>query len=126
MLFKRRKTVDVVVKPRTSPATKLLIAGSAAVAVVAAAVFIYDRGLSMAGFERDSAVHVREALEQETGKLRDEMQQLREALARAQRTIQMDQAAYQELDKSLKTSAQEIEASNTVANFVGQEEMVTG
>ena len=117
MLFKRRKTVDVVVKPRTSPATKLLIAGGAAVAVVAAAVFIYDRGLSMAGFERDSAVHVREALEQETGKLRDEMQQLREALARAQRTIQMDQAAYQELDKSLKTSAQEIVRLREEVNF---------
>ncbi len=117
MLFKRRKTVDVVVKPRTSPATKLLIAGGAAVTVVAAAVFIYDRGLSMAGFERDSAVHVRAALEQETGKLRDEMQQLREALARSQRTIQMDQAAYQELDKSLKTSAQEIVRLREEVNF---------
>ena len=108
MLFKRRKTVDVVVKPRISPATKLLIAGGAAVAVVAAAVFIYDRGLSMAGFERDSAVRARSALEDETRQLRNEVQQMQETLARAQRTIQMDQAAYQELDKSLKSSAAEI------------------
>ena len=45
------------------------------------------------------------------------MQQLREEGARAQRTIQMDQAAYQELDKSLKTSAQEIVALSEEVNF---------
>lgn len=117
MLFKRRKTADVVVKPRYAPTTKLLIAGGIAVAIVASAVFIYNYGLNMAGFERDSAVRAREKLEQESRQLRDESQQLREALARAQRTIQMDQAAYQELDKSLKGSAQEIVRLREEVNF---------
>lgn len=117
MLFKRRKTADVVVKPRYAPTTKLLIAGGIAVAIVASAVFIYNYGLNMAGFERDSAVRAHEKLEQESRQLRDESQQLREALARAQRTIQMDQAAYQELDKSLKGSAQEIVRLREEVNF---------
>jgi hypothetical protein len=117
MLFKRKQTTDLVIKPRYSPTVKLLIAGGVAAAVLGAAVFIYNHGLSMAGFERDYAVRARQALEDETKRLNDEMQQMREALARAQRTIQMDQAAYQELDKSLKTSAQEIVRLREEVNF---------
>lgn len=117
MLFKRKQTTDLVIKPRYSPTVKLLVAGGVAAAVLGAAVFIYNHGLSMAGFERDYAVRARQALEDETRRLNDEMQQMREALARAQRTIQMDQAAYQELDKSLKTSAQEIVRLREEVNF---------
>lgn len=119
MLFKRRKnrTPEVVVKPRYSPAIRLLVAGGVVVGVLGAAVFIYNHGLSMAGFERDSAVRARSALEDETKQLRNEVQQMQETLARAQRTIQMDQAAYQELDKSLKASAAEIVRLREEVNF---------
>lgn len=117
MLFKRKNTLDVVVKRRYSPTTKLLLAGGVAAAVLGSAIFIYNHGLSMAGFERDYAVRARQVLEDETDKLRDEVQQLRESLARSQRTIQMDQAAYQELDKSLKASAQEIVRLREEVNF---------
>ena len=111
------RTVEVVVRRRYSPVVKLIAAGVVGVGAIAAAVFIYNHGLSMAGFERESAVRARQALEDETGKLHDEVQQLRESLARAQRTIQMDQAAYQELDKSLKGSAQEIVRLREEVNF---------
>jgi hypothetical protein len=47
-------------------------------------------------------------LKGELGRLKDENQELREALARAQRALQMDQTAYQELDQALKDSAKEI------------------
>ena len=119
MLLKRRKnrTSEVVVKPRTSPAIKLLVAGGIVAGALGTAVFIYNRGLSMAGFERDSAVRTHAALEDEARQLRREAQQMQEALARAQRTIQMDQAAYQELDKSLKSSAQEIVRLREEVNF---------
>ncbi len=118
MLFgTKSKTVEVVVKRRYSPVVKLIAAGAVGVAAIAATVFVYNHGLSMAGFERESAVRARQTLEDDTRQLRGELQQLRESLARAQRTIQMDQAAYQELDKSLKGSAQEIVRLREEVNF---------
>lgn len=117
-LFRRHKTTGaVVVRRQLSPRTKLLIAGGVGLAVIGAAVFVYDHGLSMAGFERALAVRLQERLEEENGSLKDENQQLREALARAERTIQMDQAAYQDLDKSLQGSAQEIVKLREELNF---------
>lgn len=102
------KPGDLVIKPRYSPRIKLLIAVIVAVALLTAAGLIYNYGLNRAGFERTSAVQTQQTLQDQTHKLQDGNQQLREALASAQRTIQMDQAAYQVLDKSLKDSAQEI------------------
>jgi len=73
--------------------------------------------LNRAGFERQSAEQTQQTLHDETRKLRDENHELQESLARAQRTIQMDQAAYQDLDKSLKASAQEIVKLREELNF---------
>ncbi len=117
-IFRRHKTTGaVVVKRQFSPRTKLLIAGAVGAAVVGAAIFVYDHGLSMAGFERALAARLQQRLEEENGGLKDENQQLRESLARAERAIQMDQAAYQDLDKSLQTSAQEIVKLREELNF---------
>lgn len=102
------KPGDLVIKPRYSPRIKLLIAGSVALALVVTAGLIYNFGLTRAGFERYSAEQMQLTLQGEARKLKDDNDELRESLARAQRTIQMDQASYQELDKSLKASAQEI------------------
>ncbi len=112
-----KTTGAMIVKRQLSPRTKLLIAGSVGAIVIGATVFIYEHGLSMAGFERALAARLQQGLEQETGRLGDENQQLREALARAERTIQMDQAAYQDLDKSLQASAQEIVKLREELNF---------
>lgn len=116
-MFSWKKTHDVVVRRRYSSGVKLLLVALAVVAALGAAALVYNHGLSMAGYESETAVRTREVLEEEIRKLRDEAQQLHEALARAQRTIQMDQAAYQELDKSLKASAQEIVKLREELNF---------
>jgi len=94
-----------------------MIAGVVGVAAIGAAVFVYDHGLSMAGFERGAAVQQQQRVEDDNGRLQEEIQELREALARAERTIQMDQAAYQDLDKSLQGSAQEIVKLREELNF---------
>ncbi|OGI51249.1 MAG: hypothetical protein A3E57_08385 [Candidatus Muproteobacteria bacterium RIFCSPHIGHO2_12_FULL_60_33] len=102
------KPGELVIKQRYSPRIKLLLAVILTLALLASAGFIYNYGLNRAGFERQSAQQTEQTLQDEMRKLRDENQGFQESLARAQRTIQMDQAAYQDLDKSLKASAQEI------------------
>ena len=111
------KPGDLVIKTRYSPRIKLLVAVIVAVALLTAAGLIYNYGLNRAGFERQSAEQTQQSMQDNMRKLRDENQDLQESLARAQRTIQMDQAAYQDLDKSLKSSAQEIVKLREELNF---------
>ncbi len=111
------KPGDLVIKQRYSPRIKLLIAVIIAVVLLASAGLIYNYGLDRAGFERQSAEQTQQTLQDQMRKLQDENQELQESLARAQRTIQMDQTAYQDLDKSLKASAQEIVKLREELNF---------
>ena len=111
------KPGDLVIKPRYSPRIKLLLTGILAVALLALAGLIYNYGLNRAGFERESAEQAQRALQEDIRQLREKNQELQESLARAQRTVQMDQAAYQDLDKSLKVSAQEIVKLREELNF---------
>ncbi|MDO8703852.1 MAG: hypothetical protein Q7J84_02780 [Sulfuricaulis sp.] len=116
-MFDLRKPGELVIKHRYSPRVKMLLAVIAAVVLLAASGLIYNYGLDRAGFERQSAQEIQQTLQDERRKLGGENQELREALARSQRTIQMDQAAYQDLDKSLKASAQEIVKLREELNF---------
>jgi hypothetical protein len=111
------KPGDLVIKPRYSPRIKLLLTVILAVALLALAGLIYNYGLTRAGFERESAEQVQLASQENIRKLQEKNQELQESLARAQRTVQMDQAAYQDLDKSLKASAQEIVKLREELNF---------
>ena len=97
-----------MVKRRYSPRTKLFLAGLIAVGLIVGSGAIYNHGLSMAGFDKMSAYQRQQGLKGELSRLKDENQELRESLARAQRALQMDQTAYQDLDQSLKDSAKEI------------------
>jgi hypothetical protein len=117
MFFKRRQTGALVVKRRLSPRAKIIVASVAAIAVVGAAGLIYNYGLSMAGFEHYTASRLSDSLRDENGKLKDEIKDLRDSLARAERALQMDQAAYQDLDSALKNSAQEIVKLREELNF---------
>jgi cell division protein FtsB len=117
MLFDRIKTGARVVKRRYSPRTKIVIAAVAAVVAIGGAMLIYSYGLSMAGFEQLSANRQFGSLRDENQKLKSENQELRDSLARAERALQMDQASYQELDNSLKGSAQEIVKLREELNF---------
>ncbi len=111
------KPGELIIKQRYSPRIKLLLAVVLVLALLGSAGFIYNYGLNRAGFERQSAQETQQSLQDDMRKVRDENQALQESLARAQRTIQMDQAAYQDLDKSLKASAQEIVKLREELNF---------
>ena len=116
-IFKRRTTGELVVKPRLSSRVKLLLAGSILSAIFLAAGWIYNYGLSTAGFERSSATQKQEQLQEQVKKRQAEIAELRESLARAQRSVQMNETAFQELDRSLKASAQEIVKLREELNF---------
>lgn len=104
----RNRTGELVVKPRYSPWTKLFISGLVVIALIATGGAIYNYGLNMGGSDRLSAYRRHQELQDEIRRLHDDNQELRSALARAQRDMQMGQTTYQELDNALKASSQEI------------------
>lgn len=99
---------DVVIRPRYAPHTKLLIATIISVIVLGGAGLAYNHGLKRAGFVRTSLDQHAENLAGEVKRLDGENQNLRDALARASRALQMNETTYAELDKALKESANEI------------------
>lgn len=107
-IFSRHKTGELVIKRRVSPRLKLFIVSLGIVLLIIAAGAIYNYGLSTAGVDSFALFQRQSALRDDLRRLTDENRDLRETLARAQRTLQMDQVAYQELDRSLKDSAREI------------------
>jgi hypothetical protein len=107
-LFNRHKTGELVIKRRISPRLKLFIVSGVVVALLVAAGAIYTHGLSAAGVDKFAFFQRASAQREEIRRLKDENLELRETLARAQRTLQMDQIAYQDLDNRLKDSAREI------------------
>lgn len=116
-MWKRRTTAELVVRPRLSPRIKLLLAGSILTSVVLAGGWIYNYGLSTAGFERSFAVQEQRRLQAQVRRQAEENEALRERLARAQRSVQMNETAFQELDRALKTSAEEIVHLREELNF---------
>jgi hypothetical protein len=116
-MFKHRTTGELVVKPRLSSRVKLLLAGTTLTTIVLAAGWIYNYGLTMAGFERSSAAQKQEQLQEQLKRQTVENAELREKLAQAQRSVQMNDTAFQELDRSLKSSAQEIVKLREELNF---------
>lgn len=117
VIRQHKTTGSFVVKRQVSPRTKLLIVGGVGVVVLGAVLFIYEHGLNMAGFEQALATRMQQSLKEDNRRFKEENQQLREALARVERTVQMDQAAYQDLDKTLQASAQEIVKLREELNF---------
>lgn len=117
VMFNRNKTGELVVKRRLSSRTKLALVTGAATLALLSAGWIYNYGLSMAGFDRYSADRRQQRLQEELRQQHAANQELREALARAQRSVQMNETAFQELDRSLKTSAQEILKLREELNF---------
>lgn len=113
----RRHLGDLVVKPRRPAHVRLFWIAVAIVGVIVVGGAIYNYGLSMAGFNSVSALAENARLKDELAGLRTENQDLRDGLARAQRAIQMDQAAYHDLDHSLQASAQEIMKLREDVNF---------
>lgn len=107
-LFNKHRTSELVIKRRYSSRTKLFVAGVVAILLIVGSGALYTYGLTSAGFEKFTAFRKQSDLRDDIKRVKDENLDLRETLARAQRTLQMDQVAYQELDRSLKESAKEI------------------
>ncbi len=107
-MFNRNKTSEMIVKPAYSPRVKMTVAAVIAIIVVVAGASMYNYGLSTAGFQRFSASKTEDDLKLQIEQLEKDNQQLRGGLARAERTLQMDQAAYKDLNRSLKVSSNEL------------------
>jgi exonuclease VII small subunit len=116
-VFKQKKTGELIVKPRYSSRVKLFIAGLVVVVLLVTGGVIYNHGLSMAGFESLTALRRQQNLQQVVDQLEQDNLTLRDSLARAERSLQMDHSAYQELDRSLKVSSQEIVRLREELNF---------
>lgn len=123
-------TGALVVKRQYSSWLKLMTAGLVVVTVIVIGSLIYNHGSATAGFDRLLAARRLQDLRDESRRLKDENQELRDGLARAQRQLQMDQTAYQELNKSLEKSSQDIiklrEELNFYRNIVSPEAKVAG
>ena len=107
-LFVTTSGSDVVIRQRYAPHTKLLIATIISVVVLGGAGLAYNHGLKRAGLVRTSLDEHAETMAGEVKRLDGENQNLRDALARASRALQMNETTYGELDKALKESATEI------------------
>jgi len=116
-IFSKHRTSELVIKRRYSSRVKLFIAGIAVVLLIFASGALYNYGLTTAGVEKFTAFRTQSTLRDEIKRIKDESLELRETLARAQRTLQMDQVAYQELDRSLKESAKEINRLREEVSF---------
>jgi hypothetical protein len=116
-IFRKHRTSELVIKRRYPPRVKLFIAGIVVMLLIVASGALYNYGLTTAGVEKFSAFRQQSTLREEIKHLKDENLDLRETLARAQRTLQMDQVAYQELDHSLKDSAKEINRLREEVSF---------
>ena len=116
-IFSKHRTSELVIKRRYSSRIKLFIAGITVVLLIVSSGALYNYGLTAAGVDMFSAIRAQSALREEIKRLKDESLDLRETLARAQRTLQMDQVAYQELDRSLKESAKEINRLREEVSF---------
>ena len=116
-MFKQKKTGELIVKPRYSPRVKLFIAGLIVVVLLVTSGVIYNHGLSMAGFESLTALRRQQDMQEVVAQLKQDNQVLRDSLARAERSLQMDQTAYQDLDRTLKVSSQAIVRLREELNF---------
>lgn len=115
--FKKRATADLVVRRKLSPRAKLLLTGSVVTVAILAAGSIYNYGLSTAGFDRLSASRRQARLQEDLQRQATENQELRDQLARAQRSLQMNETAFKELEGALQASSQEIVKLREELNF---------
>ena len=108
LLRLRKKTGVLIVTTRFPSWLKLLVIALAVLALIVGGGMIYDYGLNMAGFESTTALQRRKELQDELRRLQNESAEMRDSLARAQRTLQMNQVAYQELERALNESSSSI------------------
>lgn len=112
-----KRNVDLVVRPRLSPRRKLFFGALGVLGVIALVGAAYNYGLSRAGFVRADAARQQQKLGNRIKQLEDENTAFREMLARAERQLQIDRTAYQELDAALQESTRNIADLRKELNF---------
>lgn len=103
-----KKIDDLVVRPRYSSRRRLFIAALGLLGCMLAAFSLYNHGLTTAGYDPSAFNARQKGLTDEIARLSEENQSLREGLSRAELLVQTNQTAYQEMDRTLKASGQEI------------------
>ncbi|MHB1587931.1 MAG: DUF6776 family protein [Acidiferrobacteraceae bacterium] len=99
---------DVVVRPRSSMGLRMFMRGVFLLLLVLGGTALYRHGLAMAGFDRAAAVARQHRLEAKVARLSTENHTLRQGLVVAERSLQMDQTAYRDLNGALDRSARRI------------------
>ncbi|MHB1951715.1 MAG: DUF6776 family protein [Acidiferrobacteraceae bacterium] len=99
---------DVVVRPRSSLTLRAFALAVAVLVVALGGTALYRHGLAMAGFDRAAANARESRLADKVAKLSRENRTLRQGLVIAERSLQMDRAAYRDLDQALNRSARRI------------------
>ncbi len=99
---------DMVVRPRSPMWLRWLARSALLLFLVLGGTALYRHGLAMAGFDRAAAVAREQRLEAKVARLSVENHTLRQGLAVAERSLQMDQTAYRDLNGALNRSARRI------------------
>ncbi len=107
----------MVVRPRLPLRVKLLLALLVLGALVGMTRYAYHAGLERAGYLRAHEAEARAALERRIHALEQENARQQELLARAERQLQIDRTAYQELDQALAASTRQIAELREELNF---------
>ncbi len=108
---------SVIVKSQPSTMRRAWFWGIASVSVVALLWAAFQYGLSRAGFFGAVAANEQAELRARIANLESRNDELKHALARAERQLQIDHTAYQGLDDALQQSTQDIASLRAELNF---------
>lgn len=108
MRFTISPSDELVVRPKRSPRRRLFVLAASVLSLLLVGGFIFRYGLNSAGFNQVAFARAQESMQADMRRVQEENKSLRDALARAELALQMDQTAYRDLDRALKTSAAEI------------------
>lgn len=108
MRLKPNPLDELVVRPKQSPRRRLFMVAAAVLGLLLVGGLIFRYGLDSAGFNQLAFARAQESLQADVRRVQEENKSLRDALARAELALQMDQTAYRDLDRALKSSAAEI------------------
>lgn len=101
------KSPQLVVREH-SPWKQYVVIAALVLLVIVGGYFLYQYGLSRAGHDFTSLNEERDALKQEISRLESELARQRDQAVSLQRSGEIDQQAYEEVDKSLRSLQSEI------------------
>ncbi len=104
----RQQTDRIVIRSKVSTSAKILLAASGMVAFLGMVWASYEYGYSKARYSWQEANRKIERLHKDLETVRAENGDLRMSISQAQRQLQIDKSAYQELAENLNTSNAEI------------------